>query len=153
MGSLHTTMDMHVRRASRSDRDELFRIWQRSVRATHDFLTDHDIAELGPLVAAELASDAIEWWVVECSESIIGFLGFANSKIEALFIDDACQRQGAGTCLVSYAQSLAADTLAVDVNEQNRAALRFYTSVGFVVVGRSPTDADGRPFPIVHMKR
>jgi len=43
--------------------------------------------------------------------------------------------------------------LAVDVNEQNEAALGFYKALGFSVVARSPTDAGGRPFPILHMKR
>jgi putative acetyltransferase len=55
---------------------------------------------------------------------------------------------------VTHAQSfVGADSLAVDVNEQNEAALGFYEALGFSVVGRSPTDAEGRPFPTLHMKR
>jgi putative acetyltransferase len=55
---------------------------------------------------------------------------------------------------VAHAQSLlGAGALAVDVNEQNEAALRFYKALGFSVMGRSPTDASGRPFPTLHMKR
>ena len=51
------------------------------------------------------------------------------------------------------AESLAAGPLAVDVNEQNEAALGFYRSLGFELVGRSPTDSGGRPFPLLHQKR
>jgi putative acetyltransferase len=54
---------------------------------------------------------------------------------------------------VAHAQGLSAGALAVDVNEQNEAALGFYEALGFSVVGRSPTDEAGRPFPVLHMKR
>ncbi|WP_353736292.1 hypothetical protein [Shewanella sp.] len=39
----------------------------------------------------------------------------------------------------------------VDVNEQNPQALGFYEHVGFKLVGRSPTDSQGKPFPLLHM--
>jgi putative acetyltransferase len=39
----------------------------------------------------------------------------------------------------------------VDVNEQNPAAVGFYQHFGFKVVGRSPLDGTGKPFPILHM--
>ena len=43
--------------------------------------------------------------------------------------------------------------LTVEVNEQNPAACGFYEALGFVVIGRSPVDDDGRPFPLLHMRR
>ena len=142
-----------IRRARIEDRDQLVALWERSVRATHDFLADGDVEALRPLVAAELASDACDWSVLEVDGIVIGFLGFANDAIEALFIDPDRRGQGAGTALVECAQRLARGVLAVDVNEQNEAARRFYERRGFVVVSRSPTDSGGRPFPILHMKR
>jgi putative acetyltransferase len=145
---------MHVRPARVEDRERLLELWERSVRATHHFLEDSDVVALRPLVAEELASDAVDWWVlVSATEALIGFLGFASDTIEALFIDPDHHGQGGGKFLVAHAQSLGAGALAVDVNEQNDAALRFYKALGFSVVGRSPTDAAGRPFPMLHMKR
>jgi putative acetyltransferase len=147
-------MDVHVRPARVEDRERLLELWERSVRATHHFLEDSDVVALRPLVAEELASDAVDWWVlVSATEALIGFLGFASDTIEALFIDPDHHGQGGGKFLVAHAQSLGAGALAVDVNEQNEAALRFYKTLGFSVVGRSPTDAGGRPFPMLHMKR
>ena len=147
-------MDMHVRPARVEDRERLLELWERSVRATHHFLEDSDVVALRPLVAEELASAAVDWWVlVSATEVLIGFLGFASDTIEALFIDPDHYGQGGGKFLVAHAQSLGAGALAVDVNEQNKAALRFYKALGFSVVGRSPTDAGGRPFPMLHMKR
>lgn len=147
-------MDMHVRPARVEDRERLLGVWERSVRATHHFLAESDIVALRPLVARELAGDAIGWWVlVSAAEDPIGFLGFANDTIEALFIDPDHHGQGGGKLLVAHAQRLAAGALAVDVNEQNEAGLLFYQALGFTVVGRSPTDTGGRPFPLLHMKR
>jgi putative acetyltransferase len=71
----------------------------------------------------------------------------------SLFYGDGYARTSGGKFLVAHAQSLSAGTLAVDVNEQNEAALRFYMMLGFSVGARSPLDAGGRPFPILHMKR
>lgn len=144
---------MHIRPARFEDRERLLELWERSVRATHQFLEEGDVVALRPLVAEELASHGVDWWVLVSSEVVIGFLGFTSDKIEALFIDPDYQRQGGGKFLVAHAQSLSAGTLAVDVNEQNEAAVRFYMMLGFSVVGRSPTDGGGRPFPILHMKR
>ena len=147
-------MDMYVRPAQVEDRERLLELWERSVRATHHFLADSDVVALRPLVAEELASDAVDWWVlVSATGALIGFLGFASDTIEALFIDPDYRGQGGGKFLVAHAQSLGAGALAVDVNEQNEAALGFYKALRFSVVGRSPTDAGGRPFPMLHMKR
>lgn len=153
--ALHlTVMHMHVRLARADDREQLLGLWERSVRATHHFLEERDIVALRPLVAEELASDTVEWWaLVSTADAPVGFLGFANDTIEALFIDPDHRGRGGGKRLVAHAQSLSGGALAVDVNEQNDAALQFYESLGFSVMSRSPTDGAGRPFPILHMKR
>ena len=83
----------------------------------------------------------------------IGFMGLAGHDIAALFLEPAHRRQGGGRLLVAHAQRLRDSHLTVDVNEQNPAARGFYEALGFVVVDRSPVDDDGRPFPILHMRR
>jgi putative acetyltransferase len=144
---------MNVRCARPDDRDQLLDLWERSVRATHHFLAESDIVGLRPLVAEELSSEKIDWWVLEEANTPVGFLGFANDAIEGLFVDPEQRGRGAGTILIEHAQRLAGGTLSVDVNEQNDAAQGFYEARGFVVVERSPTDTEGRPFPLLHMKR
>jgi putative acetyltransferase len=54
---------------------------------------------------------------------------------------------------VAHAQARRPGALTVDVNEQNPAAVGFYERLGFVVVGRSPRDGSGRPFPLLHLRR
>ncbi|HEV8446905.1 MAG TPA: GNAT family N-acetyltransferase [Gemmatimonadaceae bacterium] len=142
-----------VRAAQSTDSVRMLDIWERSVRATHHFLTENDVRALAPLVAAELESDAFGWWVLEAADTVVGFLGVAGNAVEALFLDPAHLRHGGGRVLVEHAQRLAHVPLRVDVNEQNAAARRFYEALGFVVVARSPTDSAGRAFPILHMNR
>lgn len=147
-------MGMHIRQMRVDDRERALVLWERSARATHHFLEERDIVALRPLVAEELATDAVDWWLaVSDADDLIGFLGYANDTIEGLFIDPDWHGKGAGTLLVAHAQSLSASALKVDVNEPNERALGFYESLGFSVIGRSPTDSGGRPFPLLHMKR
>jgi putative acetyltransferase len=80
-------------------------------------------------------------------------MGLAGHTIAALFFEPAHRGQGGGRRLVTHAQRLRDADLTVDVNEQNPAARGFYETLGFVVVGRSPLDDGGRPFPILHMRR
>jgi putative acetyltransferase len=147
-------MIVHVRRAVAADRSPLLELWERSVRATHHFLTDADVVALRPLVAEELAGDAVEWWVArEDAGALVGLLGYTRDTIEALFLDPAYRGRGVGRQLVDHAHGLGGERLAVDVNEQNEAAVGFYEAVGFTVVSRSATDGGGRPFPLLHIRR
>lgn len=145
---------MRIRPAAAVDRPRLLALWERAARATHQFLGERDISALRPSVAEELASERYEWWVVELEpREIVAFLAFAFDSIEGLFVDPAYHRQGIGTALVAHAESRSRGALAVDVNADNHGALAFYRRLGFVEVEASPTDAAGRPFPILRLRR
>ena len=110
---------MHVRPARVEDRERLLELWEHSVRATHQFLAEGDVAALRPLVAEALTSDALDWWVfLSTAGTLVGFLGFARNTIEALFIHPDHQGQGGGTFLVAHAQRLNGGALAVDVTSR-----------------------------------
>ncbi len=143
-----------IRRARTSEHPGLVALWERSVRVTHDFLTDADVVELRPRVGEALADPGLELWVlVDGADVPVGFLGLAGADIAALFVDADHRGQGVGRRLVEHAQALRGGALTVDVNEQNPAARGFYETLGFTVAGRSPLDGDGRPFPLLHMRR
>lgn len=147
---------MTIRPARPEDRDALLDIWLRSVRATHAFLTAADIEALLPAVRDQ-ALPALELWVLSAADgAAIGFLGIDGAAIEAIFIAPDHLRRGGGRLLVEHARRLARQRspapLTVDVNEQNPAAVRFYEACGFEVVGRSPVDSAGRPFPLLHLR-
>lgn len=125
-------------------------IWRSAVEATHHFLTPADIDDLERQLALQYLS-AVEITVAETPEGIVGFAGLAAGKLEMLFVDADARGSGVGSALLRHAIA-AYPRLSLDVNEQNPAALRFYLNHGFEVIGRSPTDAEGRPFPLLHLK-
>lgn len=146
-----------IRPAHNTERDFLHALWERSVRATHHFLTEEDIACYSSMVKELLGMD-LEFWVA-CDEKAnvpTGFMLLDLSpenewKMEGLFIDPNLRRSGIGTVLVHHARILKGRLL-LDVNEQNSGARAFYERLGFRAVGRSPLDCTGRPFPLVHME-
>ena len=109
----------HTPRAA-DDPAALLSLWERSVRATHHFLDEADIAFYRPLVADILSSGTLELWVLTNHEDApLGFIGLAANAIEALFLEPTCRGQGYGRLLVAHAQERLGGALAVDVNEQN----------------------------------
>lgn len=128
---------------------KLVEIWQRSVKATHTFLSASEIAEIRKYVPQAL--NEVPVLVVAFDESEpVGFMGIAGSKLEMLFLDPTVRRQGLGRRLVAYGF----DHYAIDqvvVNEQNPAAVGFYQHLGFEIVARSPIDEQGQPYPILMM--
>lgn len=143
---------MNIRPATAGDHACLLTIWQESVRATHSFLSEADIAELLPVVR-DVALPQLELWVLcDVESGPVGFMGLSGSKIEALFMAPAFFRRGGGRQLLEHARRLKGPPLTVDVNEQNPGAVAFYESNGFRVIGRSPLDGGGRPFPLLHLE-
>ncbi|EGD21769.1 toxin-antitoxin system, toxin component, GNAT family [Prescottella equi ATCC 33707] len=129
----------------------LVRIWRSAVEATHDFLTPEDVA----FFESRMTSDylpGVEVTVADVDGVPAGFSGLAGNSLEMLFVDDAHRGRGLGSALLDRALADHPD-LVLDVNEQNPQAVGFYERHGFVTLGRSETDADGRPFPILHMAR
>lgn len=129
---------------------ELCGLWEASVRASHFFLTDSQIAELRPFVRTGLQTiESLE--VLKVDGGAAGFMGIENRKLEVLFLAPQFFKRGFGSRLMRTALEKFG-IQAVDVNEQNPAALRFYLRSGFEIAGRSPLDGQGNPFPILHLK-
>lgn len=141
---------MKIERASKAEYQTLIDIWEASVRATHDFLSEDDLQALKPLILGQYF-DAVNLTCVKTSSGVIaGFCGVHAGNIEMLFIAPELRGQGVGAALASHAITVQGATK-VDVNEQNPQALGFYQRIGFVVTGRSPTDGQGKPYPLLHM--
>lgn len=132
------------------DMDDLVRLWEASVRATHRFLAEADIDFLRQLVREQYLPSAQLVGVRDTAGAWLAFMGVRHDEIEALFVHPRAHRRGIGRLLARHA----IDTLGaarVEVNEQNRGAIAFYERLGFIVTGRSELDGQGRPFPLLHM--
>ena len=142
---------MKIETAVPSQYERLVEVWESSVRATHHFLQESDIAALRPLLLNTYLPNLKV--VIACDNTgiIHGFLGVDENRIEMLFVDDASRGKGVGKLLLKYAiDHFGANE--VDVNEQNPQGVAFYRHMGFVQIGRSERDGQGNPFPLLHMK-
>jgi putative acetyltransferase len=139
-----------IRDAGPGELDVLVGIWRRAVEATHHFLGPREIDELEPPTRTELARAALR--VATGAEGPVGFLAGSGGAVDGLFVDPAAHGRGAGTALLDDAAAHHR-VLTLDVNEQNPAARGWYARRGFVETGRSETDDDGRPYPLIHLRR
>lgn len=130
--------------------EQLADLWEKSVRASHHFLTNEDIEKLNPLVKAGVSS--IETLVVNYdADTPIAFMGLSGNKIEMLFVMPDYFGKSIGKELVRYAIENH-NARYVDVNEQNPSALGFYKHLGFTAFDRTELDEQGNPFPILKMR-
>lgn len=126
----------------------LARLWERSVRATHHFLSESELQFYRSRITDEYFPQ-VRLWKYSVDGTVAGFIGLSD-MIEMLFVSPDCFRKGVGTALLDFAVKEMKMTR-VDVNEQNAGALAFYLSKGFKRIGRSETDAEGKPYPIIHL--
>ncbi|WP_432944769.1 GNAT family N-acetyltransferase [Kribbella sp. CA-253562] len=129
---------------------EATRIWEASVRATHDFVTEADLDVFRPLVAASFGQLEHLAGLRDDDGRLLGFAGATAGKLEMLFLAPEARGRGGGTLLLDHARRVFGVT-AVDVNEQNPQAVGFYLHHGFTVSGRSERDGTGKPYPLLHL--
>lgn len=126
------------------------KVWENSVRATHDFLIQSDFEEIKALVQTINFIDFQVFFLTN-EKMVLGFVGVLNKKIEMLFLDPQYFGQGLGQKLLSFAvKELNADRL--DVNEQNTKAVKFYQKFGFQTFERTDKDEQGKNYPLLRMK-
>jgi len=141
----------HIRKIRPGEGDRAVKIWRASVEATHDFLRPGDIDRLDALVC-DFLPHAPLWVATDKDDRPIGFMGLSEARMESLFIDPAWRGVGVGRALVEHALTIY-PILTTEVNEQNGQAVGFYRRMGFVPTGRTPTDENGFPYPLVHLRR
>src|SRR5262245_37377097 len=97
---------MNVRSVQPDEIPALVEIWLRSVRATHKFLSEADIAALEPLVR-EKVLPTLEVWVLSDDEHRpLGFMALNGNSLEGLFIDPPHIGGGGGRLLLAHARRL-----------------------------------------------
>lgn len=129
----------------------LLDVWERSVRATHDFLGPGEVERLRAVVPGAIA--AVPRLLVAYREGEpVGFAGVDGAFLEMLFVDPAARGTGVGRLLLERATELLC-VRELSVNEQNPQAVGFYEHLGFSAFRRTPTDGEGAPYPLLFMRR
>jgi putative acetyltransferase len=140
----------NIVRYSGNFNQQLVSVWEKSVRATHDFLDPTDIDYFKTIVVA-MDFNAIPVFCLTRRNSVLGFFGVVDRNFEMLFLSPEHNGQGLGRTLVNFAVTqLHADK--VDVNEQKQKAVDFYLKLGFVSYERLEKDSEGKDYPILKMK-
>jgi len=112
-----------------------------------------DLAAIDRAVADEYLPNAELLVAVDAYGAPVAFLGGTGREIDSLFVDSCAHRQGIGRTLVETFAASGKGELHVEVNEENAAARAFYERLGFRIVGRSPLDRQGRPYPLLRLAR
>lgn len=131
--------------------DELLKVWEDSVKATHKFLSTEEILEIKKYVPQALSS--ISHLIIDTDENKkpIAFMGIEGNKLEMLFITSKCLGKGIGKKMLLYGiENYNVNDLAV--NEDNLQAKGFYEHMGFKVYQRNELDDQGKPYPVLYMR-
>ncbi|MFN0292379.1 GNAT family N-acetyltransferase [Pedobacter helvus] len=131
-------------------KDQIILVWEKSVLATHHFLSRADFIEIKALLVT-YDFEILAMFCLIDDEKVIGFIGIYQHKIEMLFLDPEYTGKGLGRQLIEFAITKLGVTL-VDVNEQNTNAKIFYEKAGFEVYEKTEKDDFGKNYPLLRMK-
>ena len=129
--------------------NQLLEVWEKSVRATHLFLSDREIKNIKEYVPQAL--NGIAQLMIDAGEAgrAVAFMGIEDGTLEMLFISPEERGKGLGKRLIEYGiESYSVERLAV--NEQNPQAKKFYEHMGFHVNKRTGLDEQGNPYPLLY---
>lgn len=131
-------------------KEQVILVWENSVRATHDFLVTSDIDYYKKIVSS-IDFNSFPVFCLTEADTVLGFIGIAENKIEMLFLAPEYIGKGLGKTLMNFAiNELGVNK--VDVNEQNHNAINFYSKFGFTPYDRTDKDDEGKDYPILKMK-
>lgn len=132
--------------------ERLREVWESSVRATHLFLSDDEIARIEPDVRHAL-KEVSRLLIAEDKKGVpVAFMGVADERLEMLFIVPEERGKGIGKRLLLHGIERYA-IRKLTVNEQNPQAKGFYEHMGFHVYDRTDRDEQGNPYPLLYMCR
>lgn len=130
---------------------DLLTVWEASVRATHQFLSDAEIKQIKEYVPHALLGVAHLVVAEEEPGVPIAFMGIEHARLEMLFLSPSERGKGLGRQLLHLGIRDYGVT-ELTVNEQNPQAVGFYEHLGFETYKRTEHDEEGNPYPLLYMR-
>jgi putative acetyltransferase len=110
----------------------VLKLWEASVNITHHFLSKADIVEVvKPSVEINLPHLKLEG-IFDQKDTMLGFAGTDEEKLELLFIDPERMKEGLGKLLLNHVVNNGVTY--VDVVKDNQPAIAFYLNQGFSIL-------------------
>ena len=131
-------------------KDELIDVWDKSVRSSHHFLAEEDLNYYRSRIR-DIYFDAVDLYVIR-NPNVVAFMGLSEDMVEMLFVLPSEKGKGYGSALLNYAFE-EKHIRKIDVNEQNTEAYKFYINRGYHAIAKDEVDAEGKPYPIIHLER
>lgn len=144
-------MKLSIRKSTPADTERLFEIWHSAVEATHDFLSPEDREEIAALVRDHYLSTTDLELAVDENDRPLAFMGMTGNEIDSLFVHADARGAGVGRLMVEYACGQGS-IIRTEVNEENAQGVAFWEHMGFRPVGRTETDGQGRPYPLLQLE-
>ncbi|TKX34003.1 GNAT family N-acetyltransferase [Campylobacter taeniopygiae] len=131
-------MIRHYKELSKTQIEKLLGLWEESVKASHDFLDEKNFKIIKKYLM-EFDFKGLEFLFAYEKDELAGFLGFHQEEIQMLFIHPSFFNRGFGSQLLKKAmQDFKLNK--VEVNFDNKKALKFYQKFGFQIVGEYQDD-------------
>lgn len=143
-------MNYQIEKYKPEYKNEILTVWEKSVLATHHFLTPEDFNEIKEMLQ-DFDFEQLNVFCLTEHNQVLGFLALQERKIEMLFLDPEYIGKGLGYQLLDFAVSTHQANL-VDVNEQNTNAKNFYEKFGFETFERTEKDDQGKNYPLLRMR-
>ncbi|MCJ0742987.1 GNAT family N-acetyltransferase [Pedobacter montanisoli] len=138
-----------IEKYTNEQKKRLLAVWEKSVLATHHFLSTEDFVAIKKLLQ-NFDFTTLNVYCLNHHAEMIGFIATSAAKIEMLFLSPNYFGKGLGKKLMNFAMSTL-NANEVDVNEQNQNAVKFYKSLGFVPFERTEKDDLGKGYPLLRM--
>ena len=120
--------------------EQLLKVWESSVKATHLFLSEDEIKSIKKYVPQALKEIPLLVIAENGNQIPVGFMGIAKQHLEMLFISPEERGKGLGRELLAYGI------------EKYTLARGFYEHMGFEVYKRTEYDEQGSPYPLLYMR-
>ena len=130
---------------------ELLKLWEASVKSTHDFLSDAQINDIKKYALQALSGVKHLIVAKNACDKAVAFMGIEGDRLEMLFVLPNEIGKGIGKRLIQYGIENY-KIKEVTVNEQNPRAVGFYKHMGFETYKRTNCDEQGNPYPILCMR-
>lgn len=138
------------RKANKGDYRSIIEIWERSVKNTHDFLSEEDFNFYKKIIPENLDSVDLTLWSE--NDELVGFSGLDHRELVMLFLDPNFIGKRYGSRILTWLVDNEGINR-IDVNTQNEQAKKFYLNHGFEIESEDAVDGFGKPYPITHLVR